>query len=71
MSAGRKGAALTIDLMEKRKGSREYLNFDIVVMHIISIELELVVCDAENEKIITWWSRFKSGQIQKEVVWFG
>lgn len=48
MSAGRKGAALTIDLMEKRKGSREYLNFDIVVTHIISIELELVVCDAEK-----------------------
>lgn len=48
LSAGRKGAAPTMDLMEKRKSSREYLNLAVVVTHIISIELESVVCDAEK-----------------------
>lgn len=62
LSAGRKRAALTIDLMERRKSSGEYLNLDVVVTHYFN---RVPVCGfvmQKNEKIITRWSRFKPGQ---------
>lgn len=44
----RSRAAPTIDMMGERKGCRGHLNSDIMVMHIILMELELVVCNEEK-----------------------